>query len=169
MTEMLTEIDEDLLRRAFQLAQQARERGDRPFGTVVAAPGGRILAEGNSTQDASGDGVLAHSEMNTLSALHRAGVPRAALANATIYCSGEPCPMCASAIFFTGVGRVVYGLSIGAILHLRNARQETAGMSLTCRAVLHSAPNPPVVIGPCLEDEASVAHRDYWVAAVPPR
>ena len=44
--------------------------------------------------------------------------------------------MCAAAIFYTGIGRVVYGLSAAAILHLRNAQPHTAGLSLSCRAVL---------------------------------
>jgi hypothetical protein len=47
--------------------------------------------------------------------------------------------MCSAAIFYTGVGRAVYGLSAGAILHLRNAQPHTAGLSLSCRAVLDSA------------------------------
>jgi tRNA(Arg) A34 adenosine deaminase TadA len=70
--------------------------------------------------------------------------------------------MCAAALFYTGVGRVVYGLSNAAILHLRNAQPHTAGLSISCREVLASAAEPVEVVGPCLEEEAEVPHRGYW-------
>jgi len=158
-----TEPDAARLRRAFALAGQARTRGDRPFAAVIVAADGATLAEGLSTQGAGGGGTLAHSEMNACQAVIAAGVPRDTLRSATIYCSGEPCSMCASAIFYTGIGRVVYGLSAAAILHLRNAQPHTAGLGLSCRAVLAAAAQPVEVVGPCLEDEGAVPHAGYWV------
>ena len=155
-------LDLALLRRAFALAAEARARGDRPFAAVIAAADGTVLAEGLSTQGAGGGGTLAHSEMNACGAVIAAGIPRGTLRAASIYSSGEPCAMCAAAIFYTGVGRVVYGLSAGAILHLRNARPENAGLSLSCRAVLESAAEPVAVLGPLLEEEGAVPHRGYW-------
>jgi tRNA(Arg) A34 adenosine deaminase TadA len=163
MTEpVLSDLDETLLRRAFALAAEARAKGDRPFGVVIADREGKVLAEGRSTQGAGGGGTLAHSEMNACQAAIRAGIPRPVLRRATAYCSGEPCAMCAAALFYTGVGRVVYGLSNAAILHLRNAQPHTAGLSLSCREVLASAAEPVEVVGPCLEAEAEVPHRGYW-------
>jgi len=155
-------LDLALLRRAIALAGAARARGDRPFAAIIADPDGAVLAEGMSTQGAGGGGTLAHSEMNACGAVIAAGVPRARLRAATIYSSGEPCAMCAAAIFYTGLGRVVYGLSAGAILHLRNARPENAGLALSCRAVLESAAEPVAVLGPLLEEEGAVPHRGYW-------
>ncbi|MGG5812110.1 nucleoside deaminase [Falsiroseomonas sp. CW058] len=155
------------LRRAFALAGVARARGDRPFAALVVAEDGTTLAEGLSTQGAGGGGTLAHSEMNACSALVAAAIPRARLRRATIYSSGEPCAMCAAAIFYTGIGRVVYGLSAAAILHLRNAQPHTAGLSLSCRAVLDSAAERVEVVGPCLEAEGAEPHRGYWVAGAP--
>lgn len=160
-------LDAALLRRAFALAAAARARGDRPFGAVVADPDGTVIAEAGSTQGSGGGGTLAHSEMNALALLHRDGVARARLSAATIYSSGEPCAMCAAAIFYMGIGRVVYGLSAGAILALRNARPETAGLSLSCRAVMASAATPVEVVGPCLETEGAVPHAGYWTGGAP--
>lgn len=150
------------LRHAFHLAGEARARGDRPFAAVIVAADGTILAEGLSTQGTGGGGTLAHSEMNACQAVIAAGVPRPKLRGATIYSSGEPCAMCSAAIFYTGVGRVVYGLSAAAILHLRNAQPHTAGLSLSCRAVLESAAEKVEVAGPALESEGSVPHHGYW-------
>jgi tRNA(adenine34) deaminase len=154
--------DEDWLRRAFALAQEARARGDRPFGVVVVGAEGEVLAEGESQQGASGGGTLAHSEMVALGRLHRAGVPREALAAASIYSSGEPCAMCAAAIFYSGIGRIVYGLSAEAIAAARNAQAHTAGIGLSCRAVLQAAAAPVEVVGPLLEDEGWLPHQGYW-------
>jgi tRNA(Arg) A34 adenosine deaminase TadA len=100
--------------------------------------------------------------MNALQAVLRANLPRDVLRRATIYSSGEPCAMCSAAIFYTGIGRAVYGLSAGAILHLRNAQPHTAGLSLSCRAVLDSAAERVEVIGPCLEEEGAMPHTGYW-------
>ena len=162
--EELTPADAARLRHAFRLAAAARARGDRPFAAVIVAADGRVLAEGLSTQGAGGGGTLAHSEMNACGAVIAAGVPREVLRRASIYSSGEPCAMCAAAIFYTGVGRVVYGLSAGAILRLRNAQPHTAGLSLPCRDVLATAAEPVEVVGPALEAEGAEPHRGYWVA-----
>lgn len=162
MNSELTPQDNDRLRHAFRLAGEARARGDRPFSAVIVAEDGGILAEGLSTQGSGGGGTLAHSEMNACGAVIAAAIPRPKLRRATIYCSGEPCAMCSAAIFYTGVGRVVFGLSALAIQHLRNARPHTAGLNLSCRAVLDAAAEPVIVVGPALEDEGAVPHQGYW-------
>jgi tRNA(Arg) A34 adenosine deaminase TadA len=159
----MTEGDATILRRAFALASEARARGDRPFAAVIVGADGATLAEGLSTQGKGGGGTLAHSEMNACQSVIAAGLAREVLRRATIYCSGEPCSMCASAIFYTGIGRVVFGLSAAAILDLRNAQPQTAGLNLSCQAVLGTAAQPVEVIGPCLEDEGAVPHQGYWV------
>ena len=154
--------DADFLRRTYAVATQARGRGDRPFGAVVVASG-EVLAEAGSEQGASGGGTLAHSEMMVLRRLHEGGVGRDRLAGATIYSSGEPCAMCAAAIFYSGIGRLVYGLSAQAIAAARNAQAHTAGLGLSCRQVLDAAAAPVAVIGPMLEAEGAVPHDGYWV------
>ncbi len=164
MDQPIAEPDAARLRHAFRLAGEARARGDRPFAAVIVAEDGTTLAEGLSTQGKGGGGTLAHSEMNACQAVIAAGIPRDRLRRATIYSSGEPCAMCAAAIFYTGIGRVVFGLSAAAILHLRNAQPHTAGLTLSCRAVLDSAAEKVDVIGPCLEAEGAVPHDGYWVA-----
>lgn len=163
MDEQTRDSDTTHLRHAFALAGTARARGDRPFAAVIIAEDGTILAEGLSTQGAGGGGTLAHSEMNACQSVIAAAIPRGRLRRATIYSSGEPCAMCAAAIFYTGIGRVVYGLSAAAILHLRNAQPHTAGLSLSCREVLASAAEAVEVVGPCLESEGAEPHRGYWV------
>ena len=100
--------------------------------------------------------------MVALSRLHMAGIARKTLARATIYSSGEPCAMCASAIFYAGIGRVVYGLRAESIAAARNAQAHTAGLGLSCRAVLAAAAAPVEVLGPLLEEEGAIPHQGYW-------
>ncbi len=155
--------DLTFLRRAYAVAIDARARGDRPFGAVIVADGA-ILIEGPSRQGAGGGGTLAHSEMVALGMAHAAGIARETLARATIYSSGEPCAMCAAAIFYAGIGRVVYGLRAEAIAAARNAQAHTAGLGLSCRQVLEAAAAPVEVLGPLLEEEGAIPHQGYWVA-----
>ena len=71
--------------------------------------------------------------------------------------------MCAAAIFYSGIGRVVYGLPAEAIAAARNAQPHTAGLGLSCRQVLQAAAAPIEVVGPLLEEEGAIAHEGYWV------
>jgi tRNA(Arg) A34 adenosine deaminase TadA len=108
--------DEDLthLRAAVDLAAAARARGDDPFGARVVADG-RVLADGGNLVHTTGD-VTAHAEVVALRALGAASGP--ALGGATLYASGEPCAMCAAAIAWAGVGRVVFAVEATRILAL---------------------------------------------------
>ena len=152
----LDERDALHLRQAIRLSAQAKARGNKPFGAVIAAADGSVLAEAGNTGTETRD-FTAHAEMN---ALRAAGPrhPRVLLAGATLYASGEPCAMCAGAIFWSGIARVVFALDMAA--------QQRAGkppeVALSCRDVLRAAPQPIEVIGPCLADEAFDAFKDAW-------
>lgn len=97
---------EQYMRRAIELAQQF---ADRPFGSVIVDSGeGGIVAEGwNRTTE----NPLWHGEIDALNRLSEARrqVKRQQL---SLYTTAEPCPMCQSAILWTGIGTVVYGTSI---------------------------------------------------------
>ena len=104
----ITDTDLAHLRAAVDLADAARRRGDDPFGARVAAADGRVLADGGNLVHTTAD-VTAHAEVVALRALGTlAGAPE--LAAATLYASGEPCAMCAAAIAWAGVGRVVFAV-----------------------------------------------------------
>src|SRR5436190_23494542 len=103
----MTPTAEDLLHLhdAMELAASAARRGNRPFGAViVGADGVALAAAENST--ATDNDIAAHAEINAIRAVCR-GAGQARLAGATIYASGEPCPMCAGAIIRFGLRRVV--------------------------------------------------------------
>lgn len=104
----MDEADRQHLRRCVELATQALEAGDEPFGSVLVAADGTVLAEDHN-RVASGDRTR-HPEL----ALARWAAANMALAErvvATVYTSGEHCPMCAAAHGWVGLGRIVYASS----------------------------------------------------------
>jgi tRNA(Arg) A34 adenosine deaminase TadA len=92
------------LRRCVELAAEALEAGDEPFGSVLVGADGEVLAEDHN-RVASGDRTRhPEFELARWSAAHMSPEARAA---ATVYTSGEHCPMCAAAHAWVGLGRIV--------------------------------------------------------------
>ncbi|MEZ7002952.1 nucleoside deaminase [Streptomyces sp. AD55] len=93
------------LRRCVDLAAEALEAGDEPFGSVLVGADGTVLAEDHN-RVASGDRTRhPEFELARWAAAHLSEAERAA---ATVYTSGEHCPMCAAAHAWVGLGRIVY-------------------------------------------------------------
>ncbi|MGL3807572.1 nucleoside deaminase [Paeniglutamicibacter sp. R2-26] len=100
------------LRRCIDLARQALDEGDEPFGSILVDETGTMLFEGHN-EVASGDGT-AHPELAIAQWAFRNLTP-ARRAACTVYTSGEHCPMCAGAHGWAGLGRIVFAAS-GAML-----------------------------------------------------
>ncbi len=99
---------EDLphLRRCVELAAEAVDAGDHPFGSVLVAGDGRVLAEDRNRENTMGDATRhPEFELARWAAAHMAAADRAA---ATVFTSGEHCPMCSAAHAWVGLGRIVY-------------------------------------------------------------
>ncbi|MDR7300873.1 nucleoside deaminase [Haloactinomyces albus] len=139
------------LRRAISLAGQTARAGNRPFGAVLTSADGTVLAEGSNTVAATGD-ITAHAESV---ALRHAGaeLDLDALRGTTMFASGEPCPMCTTAMYLAGVTRVIFGMPLPRA-HAAFPADERA-MELRTRDVLALLPEPVEVIGPVLEEEAA--------------
>src|ERR687893_474346 len=105
----MTQADEQHLRRAIELAAEARAAGDMPFGSLLVGPDGDVLVEDRNTV-VTGNDITAHPELKTALWASR-NLERAIAAQTTMYTSTEPCPMCRGAIARSGLGRVVFALS----------------------------------------------------------
>jgi NitT/TauT family transport system substrate-binding protein len=168
----LNDIDRAHLRRAIALSGAARDRGDQPYGALLAAPDGAVLWESGNRQVTEHD-PTAHAELNLIRDAARALGP-AALEGGTVYASGEPCAMCAGAIYWSGAARVVYALGAAA-MHRLDPGDTELGMP-DCRAVLAGAGRRVEVSGPHLEEEAAAVFNNQpgeppcltLVAAAPP-
>ena len=102
---MVNDAELRYLRRCVELAAEALEAGDEPFGSVLAAADGTVLAE-DRNRVASGDRTR-HPEFE-LARWAAANMPLGERAAATVFTSGEHCPMCAAAHGWVGLGRIVY-------------------------------------------------------------
>ncbi|HMM54499.1 MAG TPA: nucleoside deaminase [Candidatus Desulfobacillus sp.] len=107
---MVTEADWPYLRRCIELARQALEAGDAPFGSLLVAEDGEILFEERNRAQTVDATRHPEFEIARWAAANLAPPERAA---ATVYTSGEHCPMCAAAHGWAGLGRIVYASSAG--------------------------------------------------------
>jgi len=105
---MFSASDLALLRHCVDLATEALEAGDQPFGSVLVGPDGTVLAE-DRNRTGSGDPTR-HPEFE-LARWAAVNLPPEERAAATVYTSGEHCPMCAAAHARVGLGRIVYAAS----------------------------------------------------------
>src|SRR5579864_9491770 len=94
------------LRRCVELAAEAVAAGDYPFGSVLVAADGQVLAEDRNRENTAGDATR-HPEFE-LARWAAANMTAAGRAGATVFTSGEHCPMCAAAHAWVGLGRIVY-------------------------------------------------------------
>ncbi|MFF3330553.1 nucleoside deaminase [Streptomyces sp. NPDC002888] len=105
---MVKDTELPYLRRCVELAAEALAEGDQPFGSVLVGGDGAVLAEDHN-RVASGDRTRhPEFELARWAAAHLTVAERAA---ATVYTSGEHCPMCAAAHAWVGLGRIVYAVS----------------------------------------------------------
>ena len=103
---MHTPDDERLMRQALQEAQQAYAADEVPVGALVAW-GGKIIGRGFNQVERLADST-AHAEMIALTAAFNA-LGAKYLTEATLYVTVEPCLMCCGAMYWSKVGRIVYG------------------------------------------------------------
>ena len=149
-------IDEHLVRRSVQLAADAVAHGNQPFGALLAKDG-QILLEAENTIHTGYD-VTNHAETN----LVRLAAQRyefTFLEGCVLYTSTEPCAMCSGAIYWSGIGAVVYACSAPRLA-------DFAGVGLEIRSseVFATGTRKVTLVGPMLEDEAITVHASYWNA-----
>ncbi len=97
------------MRMALNEARQAGEEGEIPIGAVVVTPQGRVVGRGHNLTERLGD-VTAHAEMQAITAAAES-LGGKYLEGCTLYVTVEPCIMCAGAIGWSQLSRVVYGAS----------------------------------------------------------
>lgn len=151
-------IDQQHLRAAFQAAQQARAHGNDPFGAVLVDPQQQIILAAENTVVTEHD-CTGHAETN-LMRLASTQFAADVLAGCTVYTSTEPCAMCAAALHWGNIGRLVYGLSAARFNRMVNPSPQE--LALPCREVFARSTRPIAVLGPLLEDEALLVHEGYW-------
>ena len=156
----MSDIELEHLKTAISVAWHAREHGNHPFGAVLVDEKGQVLLQAENTVTTGRD-VTGHAETNLVRLATGQFSPEQ-LARCTLYASTEPCAMCAGAIFWSGIGRVVYALSEVDLYAIIGPSPEH--LELPCREVFSHSQRRIQVLGPvpALETEARAVHEDFW-------
>lgn len=145
MTEEAISRDLRFMRLALEEAKAAYAEGEIPIGAVVVA-NGRVIARAHNQTETLHD-VTAHAEMLTITSAANA-LGGKYLKDCTLYVTVEPCVMCAGAIGWAQISRLVYGVS-----------DEKRGYSIFAPNALH--PKTKVSAG-VLQDECKALMTDFF-------
>jgi tRNA(Arg) A34 adenosine deaminase TadA len=152
--------DQQHLRAAFEIARRARRNGNHPFGAVlVDADGARILEAENTV--VTGNDSTGHAETNLMRIASHA-LSDEARSRCTVYTSAEPCAMCAGAIYWANIRRVVFGLSQDELHAITGGEPHELALTMPCREVFAQGAHPVAVTGPVLLEEAVAVHEGFW-------
>ncbi len=152
--------DLEHLRTAIEVAQLARAHGNHPFGAILVNENNQVLLEAENSVITSKD-CTGHAETN-LMRLASQHFSAEKLAVCTLYTSTEPCAMCAGAIYWGNVQRVVYALSEVALYEIVGPSPDQ--LLLPSREVFAHSQRKVEVEGPALEldKEARAVHEGFW-------
>ena len=155
----LDSADDQLLLRTIELAASARTAGNHPFGSLIVSAAGERVFEAENTV-VTGHDVTGHAELNAVRAAS-IELGERGLEGATLYTSTEPCAMCAGAIYWSGIARVVYALGSDTLAAI--VEDPTEDLRLSCREVFERGGRQVEVSGPHLVEQASEVHAGFWV------
>ena len=158
----VTRQDLIFLRQAIELARQARSDGRHPFGALIVNERGETLVTARNNAVRPAGDPTQHAEMLACAEAGKR-FSESVLAQCTLYTSTEPCAMCAGAIYWTGIGRVVFALTETGLLRYTGSHEQNPTLDLPCREVFARGQRPIVVAGPFLEEEAGKVHEGFWV------
>ena len=156
----MNEQDQDLLLHAVEIARRARQNGNHPFGALLAGPDGDVLLTAENTVNTGRD-CTGHAETNLMRLASQKYEPEF-LAHCSLYTSTEPCAMCSGAIYWSGVGRVVYALSEVSLYAMTGSDGRNQTLALPCREVFAHGQRPIQVEGPADLPEAAEVHQGFW-------
>ena len=145
---------------AIELARQAREHGNHPFGALLADADGNVVVESENTVVTERD-CTGHAETNAM----RIASQRFSsefLQGCTLYASTEPCVMCAGAIYWGNVRRVVFALSEDDLRDMVGGDPGNPTLALPCREVFARGRHEVEVSGPHLREQARAVHEGFW-------
>lgn len=147
--------DGAFIQRAYELAEEAARAGDHPFGALLVH-GSDVLIEARNRIASAGD-ITRHAELEAVSAAW-SRLDHEVIAACTLYTSTESCLMCAGAIHWAGISRVVYGVPAQALAAI--VGEPATGLPL--REVVQRAGYGFRVVGPVMAEDGLPLHREYW-------
>ena len=156
----MSDIEIEHLKTSISVAWRARENGNHPFGAVLVDEHNQVILQAENTV-VTGRDSTGHAETNLVRLATQQYSPEQ-LAPCTLYSSTEPCAMCAGAIYWSQIGRVVYALSEIDLYNIIGDSPDH--LLLPCREVFAHSKRHIEVLGPIssLEIEARAVHQGFW-------
>lgn len=142
------------IRECIRLADEAKRNGNHPFGSILVH-NGEILLRAQNAVNTYND--LSQHPESILAVTGASKYDADFLADCTLYTSTEPCAMCSGAIYWSGIGRVVYACR-GEKLY----EYASDGLHVSCSEIFAKGDRKIEVIGSVLEDEAAQVHVGFW-------
>lgn len=155
--------DLEYLKMSCELSKRAREKGNHPFGAILVHENGEVVMEGENTCETEHD-ATGHAETNLAKFASRK-FEKDYLAKCTMFTSVEPCAMCSGALYWTGIGSLVFGITEHRLLEMTGNHSDNPTMeSEGCRHILEMGQRDISVTGPINEIEEDVleAHKGFW-------
>lgn len=159
----LKPFEAELLRRAIEIAREAKERGDHPFGCLLADENGNILMEQGNEEVTGNGNCTAHAETELMRRASQV-YSKDELARMTMYNVAEGCAMCTGAMYWGNLGRTVYICRESELKKVTGDDPRNPTLDLPSRAVVACGQKPMEIVGPIieLEPEFLALHRGYW-------
>ena len=154
--------DVKYLRIANETAKKSREAGNTPFGAILVDENGEVLlSQGNEAFTLHDE--TAHAE-RMLASRASQKYEKDKLAKCTLYTTVEPCPMCTGAIYWTNIGRIVFGMSESRLLEMTGADDKNPTFNMGADKVIAAGQKKIEVKGPFKEVEEEIAevHKGFW-------
>lgn len=157
---MITKQEESHLKRCIELAAEALQAGDAPFGSVLVAGSGEVLKEDRNRINSLE--ATYHPEL-ALAQWAAANMSEEERRQAVVYTSGEHCPMCSAAHAWAGLGRIVYASSSKQLLQWQQQQGITAKSPINSLSINEVAPDIEAQ-GPVagLDEEVKALHLQAW-------
>ena len=150
--------DKEFVRMEIEIAKELKQKNNLPFGCVLVNKNGKVILKGENTNNTDND-CLAHAEINLIREASKT-YDYSYLNDCSIYTGDEPCPMYTAAIYWSGIGKLVYGLSKTEYYKIVGRDNPNWVFEMPTRELLEKGGRKLEVIGPLLEDEASILHLD---------
>lgn len=150
------------LLKANDIARKARANGNTPFGAVLVDPDGNVIMEQGNAEGDLHD-ATAHAE-RMLASRASQKYSKEFLWGCTLYTTFEPCCMCTGAIYWSNIGKIVYGLTEERLLQLTGADEKNLTFNISCRTILAAGQKPIEVLGPFDEiaDQVVDVQKGFW-------
>ena len=156
---MISNLDLKYLRRCVELAKTALDKGDQPFGSVLESSDGKVLTEDHN--HVGGGDNTQHPEF-ALARWAAENMTPEERSHATVYTSGEHCPMCAAAHGWVGLGRIVYASSSEQLVEWLD--EIGVAQSRVRKLPIQDVISDTIIDGPVpeLAEEVRQLHRQFY-------